>query len=217
LYFYYVKNIILLVLLVLLYPTTYAQDKDFIRNIITGAYINTGINQPIRLTRKYITEDVGPFHGGFSWSAGLKFSGMVSTKMRLEFGAGYSVHKVGFELSPPIYSESKTYPETIKAYNIPVTLYSLLNNSFFISAGVIIDLEQDRKSYWIDSQNGIGFSVGAGKEFHIESFVIDLATNMELHTMIPFNGVEYQQRLLVFGLKLGIGYRFREPVKKEAE
>jgi len=211
------KNRILLVLFVLLYATTYAQDKDFIRNIITGAYINTGINQPIRLTRKYVTEDVGPFHGGLSWSAGLKFSGMVSHKMRLEFGAGYSEHKVGFELSPPIYSESKTYPETIKAYNIPVTLYCLLNNSFFISGGVIIDLEQDRKSYWIDSQNGIGFSIGAGKEFHIESFIIDLAPNLELHTLIPFNGVEYQQRLIVFGLKLGIGYCFRERVKKEEE
>ena len=211
------RNPILLAFFLLFYSTAYAQDKDFNKNITAGIYANTGMNQPIRLTRKYITEDVGPFHGGFSWSAGLKFSGMVSTKMRLEFGAGYSVHKAGFELSPPIYSESKTYPETIKAYNIPVTLYRLLNNSFFISAGVIIDLEQDRKSYWIDSQNGIGFSVGAGKEFHIESFVIDLATNMELHTMIPFNGVEYQQRQIVFGLKLGIGYCFRERVNKEAE
>jgi len=141
------KNRILLVLFVLLYATTYAQDKDFIRNIITGAYINTGINQPIRLTRKYVTEDVGPFHGGLSWSAGLKFSGMVSHKMRLEFGAGYSEHKVGFELSPPIYSESRTYPETIRSYYLPFTIFRYLNNNFFISAGVIIDLEQDRKSY----------------------------------------------------------------------
>jgi len=211
------KNRILPVLFVLLYTTTYAQDKDYIRNIITGAYINTGINQPIRLTRKDVTEDVGPFHGGLSWSAGLKFSGMVSPKMRLEFGAGYSVHKAGFELSPPIYSESRTYPETIMSYNLPVTLYRYLNNNFFISAGSIIDLELNRNSYWIDSQKGIGFSIGAGKEFHIKSFVIDLAPNLELHTLIPFNGVEYQQRLLVFGLKLGIGYCFRERVKKEAE
>jgi hypothetical protein len=211
------KNQILLVLFVLLYTTTYSQDKDFNKEITAGIYANTGMNKPIRLTRKYVTEDVGPFHGGLSWSAGLKFSGMVSPKMRLEFGAGYSVHKAGFELSPPIYPESKTYPVTIRAYNIPVTLYRLLKNSYFISGGVIIDLEQERKSYWIDSQNGIGFSVGAGKEFHIESFVIDLTPNLELHTLIPFNGVEYQQRLLVFGLKLGIGYSFSERVKKEAE
>ncbi len=211
------KNGILLVLFVLLYTTIYAQEKVYTRNIITGAYINTGINQPIRLTRKYVTEDVGPFHGGFSWSAGLKFSGMVSQKMRLEFAACYSVHEVGFELSPPLYPESEIYPETIKTYNLPVTLYCYLTNNFFIGAGAIIDLELNRNSYWIDSQNGIGFSVGAGKEFHIKSFVIDLAPNLELHTLIPFNGVEYQQRLLVFGLKLGIGYCFRERVNKEAE
>jgi hypothetical protein len=211
------KSPLLFIFLIFFYSTADAQEKNFDKNVTAGVYTNTGINRPIRLTRKYVTEDVGPFHGGFSWSAGLKFSGMVSQKMRIEFGAGYSVHNAGFELSPPIYPESKTYPETIKAYNIPVTLYRLLNNSFFFSAGVIIDLEQDRKSYWIDSQNGIGFSVGAGKEFHTESFVIDLAPNLELHTLIPFNGVEYQQRLLVFGLKLGIGYCFSEHVTKEAE
>jgi hypothetical protein len=211
------KNPILIIFFVLLSSTVISQDLDFEKKIMIGVYTNTGINQPIRLTRKYVTEDVGPFHGGFSWSAGPKFSGMLSQKMRIEFAACYTVHEVGFELSPPIYPESKIYPETIKTFSLPVTLYRYLNNNFFLTVGTIFDFEIPRSSYWIDSQSGIGFSIGAGKEFHIESIVIDLAPNLELHTVIPFDGVEYQQRLLVFGLKLGLGYCFRERVKKEAE
>jgi hypothetical protein len=210
------KNPILFIFFILLSPTVLSQDKDFENKIITGVYTNTGINQPVRLTRKYVTEDVGPFHGGFSWSAGLKLSGMVSQKMRIEFAACYSVHKAGFELSPPIYPESKIYPETIKTFNLPVTLYRYMNNDFFLSAGTIIDFEIPGSSYWIDSQTGIGFTIGAGKEFHIQSFVIDIVPNLELHTLIPFDGVKYQQRLLVFGLKLGLGYCFRERGKNES-
>lgn len=210
------KNPILLIFFVLLSSTVLSQDKDFEKNIMIGVYTNVGINQPIRLTRKYVTEDVGPFHGNYSWSAGLKFSGKLSQNMRIEFAAGYSMHKAGFELSPPIYPESKIYPETIKTYNLPVTLYRYLNKNFFMSIGTIIDFEIPRESFWIDSQNGIGFSVGAGKEFQLRNFVIDLAPNLELHSVIPFDGIKYQQRLLVFGLKLGLGYCFRERGKNES-
>jgi len=210
------KPQIFLVIFVILCSAGNAQDEGFDRNIRIGAYASAGMNQPIRLIRKYVTEDVGPFHGEESWSAGLKFSGMISQNMRIEFAAGYSVHKAGFELSPPVYPESKIYPETIRTYNLPVTLYRYLTRNFFIRAGTIIDFELDRRSYWIDSQNGIGFTAGAGTELHAGNFFIDIAPNLELHSLIPFNEVMYQQRLLVFELKLGLGYCFRERIKKES-
>ena len=190
------------------YITIYAQDQDFDKKTTIGVYSNIGMNQPIRLTRKYVTEDVGPFHGKASWSTGLKLSWMLTQKFRIEIGTGYSVHKVGFELSPPIYPVSKIYPETIRTFNIPVKVYRYLIKDFYFSLGTIADFEIPRKSYWIDSQNGMGFSLGAGKEFRLNNLVINISPDLGLHSVFPFHSVENQQRLLVFEIKLGLGHRF---------
>lgn len=188
----------------------YSQDQDFNKRLTIGAYSNVGINHPIRLTRKYVTDDVGPFHSNLSWTIGLSFSRMLSEKLYLEIAPGYSLHRVGFELSPPIYSESKVYYETLNILSIPLTVYRYFKSDFFLNLGTIVDFDLTRKS-WIDSQNGLGLNLGAGKEFQVKSFVFDIAPNLEIHSVIPFNSVNDQQRLLVFGLKLGLSNIFYKP------
>jgi hypothetical protein len=210
------RKTIFFIFLIFIDTLVYSQNQDFKRLITISVYSKIGMNQPIRLTRKYVTEDVGPFHGKESWSAGLKCSGMLSRKLRLEIAAGYALHSAGFELSPPIYPESKIYPETIRTYNIPITLLRYFRKYFFMSFGTIMDFEVPRKSYWIDSQNGFGFSLGVGKEFHVRNVVMELTPNLELHSVIPFNSVKDQQRFLVFGLKVGLGYCFHKPDKEKS-
>jgi hypothetical protein len=196
----------LLILFLLTFASVKSQDTIINKRFIIGTFSEVGLNQPIRLTRKYVTEDVGPFHGNESVSMGLTFSRMITQKLRLEIATGYSIHKCGFELSPPIYPESKIYPETIKTFTLSASVYKYFRRNFFINFGPGVDLEVPRKSYWIDSQNGFGFNLSVGKEFVVRNFEIDLSPNLEMHSILPFHSVKGQQRLFVLGLKAGIRF-----------
>jgi len=202
------KKTILFILKVLLYTGSYAQDQDFDKDIMIGVCSSGGWNLPVRVTTKYITEETSPWHGYESWSAGVKISGMVSEHYRIEIAACYSGHKVGFELSPPIYDEKKIYTETFRTFSIPVTFKRYLQKNFFISAGTIVDFALRDKPVFLDTQNGFGLTIGAGKEFRIYNLVIDLAPGMELHSLVPFTSEDNQQRLLVAGLRIGFSYNF---------
>jgi hypothetical protein len=200
------KKTILIILLVLPLALSYSQDQDFDKDIMIGVYANGGINKPVRLTTKYITEETSPWHGYESWSAGVRFSGMLSTHYRIEIAACYSGHKVGFELSPPIYTEKKIYTETFETVSIPVTFKRYLKNNYFFSAGTIVDFALDDKPVRIDAQTGFGLTIGAGREFRTRWITLDLAPELELHSVVPFTEDNYQQRLFVAGLRIGLSF-----------
>lgn len=203
------KKTILFLLFVLLYATIYSQDQEFDRDVMIGIYANGGINKPIRLTTKYITEQTSPWYGYESWSAGVRFSGMLSILYRIEIAACYSGHKIGFELSPPIYTEKKIYTENFEIVSIPVTLKRYLQNNYFFSAGTIIDLALHDKPVRLDTQSGFGLTIGAGKEFPTRWITLELAPEIQLHSVVPFTEEIYQQRLLVAGLKIGLSYNWQ--------
>ena len=175
---------------------------------MTGVYASGGWNMPVRLTTKYITEETSPWYGYESWSAGFKLSGMLFEYYRIEIAACYAGHKIGFELSPPIYNEKNIYTETFRTISIPVTFKRYLKNNFFISAGTIVDFALQDKPVRLDTQTGFGLTIGAGREFRINSFVLDLAPGVDLHSVVPFISEDNQQRLVVAGLRIGLSYNF---------
>jgi len=164
-----------------------------------------GKNQPVRLTRKYVTDDVGPFHGELSRNAGIKLSGMIAPDFRLGIVAGLSEHRGGFELSPAILPVSKIYKETIRTTFFEVNLRRYFVKYLFVDLGILCDFEFPRETHWIDAQNGLGISVGAGKEFRLSLFEVSVSPVFELHSIAAFNAVENQQRLAVFGMKVSMG------------
>jgi hypothetical protein len=198
-----------------MYVTGSAQDKDFNKNITIGVYTNIGVNKLIRFTSKYVTGQIGPFHSMASYCAGLNISRSLSRNIRIEIAACYSLHKVGFELSPPIYTDSKIYTETFETVNIPIIFYRYLKNNYFLRLGTITDFSLTRNSEWIDTQSGFGMSIGAGKEICINNFSINLTPNLEIHSLLPFNSFKDKQRLFVLGL--GIGFRYNPPLNKRDE
>jgi hypothetical protein len=200
------KKRILFLLFVLPCAAIYAQDKDFDKDIMIGVFANGGWNMPVRLTTKYITEETSPWYGYESWSAGIKFSGMLSVHYRIEIAACYSGYKIGFELSPPIYTEKKIYTETFETISIPVTFKRYLQKNFFFSAGTIIDFALEDKPVRLDTQSGFGLSIGAGREFRTRWITLDLAPELQLHSVVPFTEDDYQQRLFVAGIKIGLSF-----------
>jgi len=202
------KRTILLIIFVLLYASLYSQGKVFDKDIMTGVYANAGLNKPVRIITRYITEETSPWYGYESWSAGVKVSGMLSANYRIEIAACYSGHSVGFELSPPIYTAKKIYTETFGTVTIPVTLKRYLQNNYFFSAGTIVDFAMQDKPVWLDAQTGFGLTIGVGKEIRINNFNLDLAPGLELHSLVPFYSEDFQQRLVVAGLRIGFSYDF---------
>ena len=207
------KKKALILFFVLACTSVFAQDNSPGRDLRAGVYTYGGWNLPVRFTTKYITEETSPWHGFQTWSAGVNASGMISEFYRIEIAPRYSWHKIGFELSPPIYPEKKVYTETFELISIPVTLKRYLTGNFFISTGTLVDFAYKGKPVRIDPQSGLGLTLGAGWEFRMKNYVVDLSPVAELHSVVPFAEEENQQRLLSVVLRIGISYS-RDPVGK---
>lgn len=213
------KGLIFL-LCALTFGSVYPQGRDTVGGFRAGVNGFGGWNLPVRMTDRYITEETSPWHGNQTWSGGISFSWMVAGHYRMEVAPRYSWHKMGFELSPPVYDEKTIYTETFELLSVPLSFKRYLDNNYFVSAGTIVDFTFGGKPEWIDPQSGFGISLGAGKEFHVKNFVIDVSPFAELHSVVPFESEDNQQRLFLGALRVGISYNWKrgkegETVKDE--
>jgi hypothetical protein len=189
---------------VLVYGTVYSQSQDYNSKMMIGIFTNTGINQPVRFHRISSEFEPRAYHGSGSYSAGIKFSKFLSYKYKLELGAVYSVYKVGFEDPEFIPYNGIVFHETFETFSIPIILKTYFNNNYFLGTGTMIDIGLPRNSLFTDTQTGFGFSIGGGKDFIFKNFILDLTPNIEIHSVLPFSYVSGQQRLVVFGIRLGL-------------
>jgi len=210
-----VKKGLLILLCVLVSGSVYPQDRDTAVGFRAGVNGFGGWNLPVRMTDRYITEETSPWHGNQTWSAGISFSWMVAGQYRMEIAPRYSWHKTGFELSPPIYDEKAIYTETFELLSVPLSLKRYLDDFFFISAGTIVDFTFGGKPEWVDPQSGFGISLGAGREFRVKNFVIDVSPFTELHSVVPFESEDNQQRLFLGALRIGISYNWKRGTEEE--
>ena len=94
--------------------------------------------------------------------------------------------------------------ETLHTVTVPILVNAYSKMNFFVSLGPIIDFNLPReRSKFTDTQDGVGFSLAAGKEFRINKFTIDLSPSLEIHSLFPFSSVSGQQRFFVYAAKLG--------------
>lgn len=210
------KKVLLILLCVLTSGLVYPQDNDTGGGFMAGVNGFGGWNLPVRMTDRYITEETSPWHGNQTWSAGISFSWMVAGQYRMEIAPRYSWHKTGFELSPPIYDEKTIYTETFELISIPITFKRYLDNHYFISSGTIVDFAFQGKPERVDPQSGIGLTLGAGKEFRIKNLVIDVSPFTELHSIVPFESEDNQQRLFIGALRIGISYSLKRGPGEES-
>jgi hypothetical protein len=189
---------------VLVHGTIYSQTQEYNSNIMIGIFTNIGINQPVRFHKISSEYEPRAYHGNGSYSAGVKFSKYLSSKYKLELGAIYSVFKVGFEDPEFMPYTGIVYHETFETFNIPIILKAYLKNNYFLGVGTMIDIGLPRNSLFTDTQTGFGLSFGGGKDFIIKNFIIDITPNLEIHSVLPFTYVSGQQRLVVFGIRVGL-------------
>lgn len=207
------KKVLLILLCVLASGSVYPQETDTCGGFRAGVNGFGGWNLPVRMTDRYITEETSPWHGNQTWSAGVSFSWMVAGQYRMEIAPRYSWYRTGFELSPPIYDEKTIYSETFELLSVPLSFKRYLDDFLFISAGTIVDFTFRGKPEWVDPQSGFGISLGAGREFHVKNFVIDVSPFTELHSVVPFSHEDNQQRVFLGALRVGVSYDWKRNAK----
>jgi len=87
---------------------------------------------------------------------------------------------------------------------LPLTLKAGFLKYFFVSGGIILDLEASHSSP-IDSQTGFGAGLGAGVQYHFRSG-LSLFVNPYVrgHALLPLMGDRNHQKLWDNGVRLGM-------------
>lgn len=136
---------------------------------------------------------------------GIKYLTKISNKLYLETGINYLSTSVKIT-----NSSSSPHPssrlEDFKLFSIPVYANYTFKKHFFINGGPIIDFQGERKT--VDSQSGIGYSIGFGWKYYINNYSIFINPNFKRHAVIPFEKERFHLRLTEFGLQIGAGYTF---------
>lgn len=201
------KRLNLSILFVFIFTFSFCQEwsptnSNAPKNVI-GFFSNIGICQPIGAKG---TTNTLTFHGKEAYSIGLKYQRSISEKFSLETGISYSkystlIHFVDDGFSGDIY-------DNLSTISIPVLLRRYSPKDFFFRFGSMIEFGLSRKGEYgiTDAQTGFGISIGAGKEFVLNKFSLDIAPNLDIHSIIPFSSHLFQQKLFVLGLKIGISY-----------
>lgn len=136
---------------------------------------------------------------------GIKYLTKISNKLYLETGINYLSTSVKITNSSSNPQPQSRF-EDFKLFSIPVYANYTFKKHFFINGGPIIDFQGERET--IDSQSGIGYSIGFGWKYYIYNYSIFINPNYKRHAVIPFEKERFQLRLTEIGIQIGAGYTF---------
>ncbi len=93
--------------------------------------------------------------------------------------------------------------------NIPILVSYNFNRFFFIDAGPVIHFETENEpENYIDSQNGIGFSLGAGIQYSFSGFSLFAKPNLQILSVLAVAAENHHDKLFSAGFVFGLGYNF---------
>lgn len=101
------------------------------------------------------------------------------------------------------------YNADLSLINIPLTVRANFANYFFANVGLLLGFETSSSNI-IDKQSGVGALLGVGVQYELNNG-LGLFVNpyTKMHALIPFSAEKYHQRLLEWGLRVGVTYSFR--------
>ena len=136
---------------------------------------------------------------------GIKYLRQLKNNLSIEFCVNFLKSDLILNGAPMIPQIPTRY-EKLEMISIPIYANYTLWKYLFVNAGPILDLQTSENS--IDSQSGIGYSIGFGGKYDFNNFLIYVNPNFKRHAVIPFEKENYQQRLTELGIQFGIGYKF---------
>ena len=136
---------------------------------------------------------------------GIKYLKQLKNNLSIELGINFLKSDLILNGAPMIPAFPTTY-EKLEMISIPIYANYTLWKYLFVNGGPILDFQITENS--IDSQSGIGYSIGFGGKYDFNNFLIYINPNYKRHAVLPFEKENYHQRLTEFGLQFGLGYKF---------
>lgn len=146
------------------------------------------------------------YHGKGFWAAGVTYSQSINKWLEWETGLEYSRHKIEVAPNLPPQAEVNSRVEKAALITVPLSVKATFLKYLFASGGILFDADAGLDSP-IDSQTGIGTSLGVGAKYDFKSG-ISLFVNpyLRFHSLVPFSGDDYHQQLWDDGVKIGITF-----------
>lgn len=200
------KTKFLIILSLLLLTCHFSNAQKSIRNKRVGiTFSSFGISEPI-----YFTDLDGQtdYSSKSFYSLGVNYIHPLTSWIDLETGVEYTRHNIRVkQILPPMNIPS--YNNSFSIINIPITVRANLSQYFFVSGGLLLDLEAGSSSV-LDRQTGVGAILGIGAQYEFNNGLgLFINPYSKAHTLIPFSSEEYHQRLIEAGVRVGLTYSFK--------
>lgn len=136
---------------------------------------------------------------------GIKYLRQLLGNFYIETGINYS--KSDVKITPEFIGEPvQSRYEKLEIVSIPIYANYTFWKYLFVNGGPILDFQTSDNS--IDSQSGVGYSLGIGGKYDFNKFLIFINPNYKRHSVVPFEKENYHQQLTEFGVQIGLGYKF---------
>lgn len=144
------------------------------------------------------------YHGKGFWAAQLVFSQGINHWLEWESGMEVSRHRIEVVPNLPPESDVLTREEKAALITLPFTLKAGFLKYFFVSGGVMLDLDASINSP-IDSQTGFGISAGAGMKYDLLSG-LSLFVNpyVRAHSLLPLMDFSHHNQIWDNGIRIGV-------------
>ncbi len=149
-------------------------------------------------------------NGEQGFNIGFKYLRFINSKYQFETGLNYSKIYVYLKEEIQVIHQYISRTEQHNILSLPVGIQRSFKGGFFLLVGGHINLELNEWTYLeVDSQDGIGFYVSAGKVFHIsENVYIGIAPVVKVYSIIAFKDKADHQSLIDFGIRVDLSYGF---------
>jgi len=119
---------------------------------------------------------------------GIRYLKQITEGLYVESGVNYSDMKVKINPAPMGMPMEPSF-EKLEIVSIPVFANYAFGRYFFVNGGPMVDLQVSENS--IDSQAGIGYSLGLGGKYDLNKFSLFVNPNFKRHAVISFKKETY--------------------------
>ncbi|MEN8194409.1 MAG: hypothetical protein ABFS12_16430, partial [Bacteroidota bacterium] len=151
-------------------------------------------------------EGSASYLGESFYTIGINYIKPLNNWLEIESGIEYSKHHITVEPNLPPDMDNSPYKADFSILNIPISVRANFLKYFFVNGGLMLDLELGNSNP-ADNQTGIGALLGVAAKYDF-NFGASVFINpyLKAHSLLPFSGEKYHQRLMEDGIRIGITF-----------
>lgn len=155
-------------------------------------------------------DGLGGYDGKGYYSFGITYVRPLKKNIDIETGISYSKYKYQFSNASLGPDAPKPYGVKNTIIDIPVTVRWNFLKYFFLNGGLLLGIDTGKENH-LDSQTGIGATIGIGAKYDLKYTPVGLFVNpyYKIHSLLPFSMEKYHQRTDESGFRFGAVYYLR--------